>query len=90
MQAYLAEAVGTMLLVLLGDGVVANVLLARSKGEEFGLDRHHDRVGRGRRDGRLRGRTNQRRAPQSRRDDRAGDDRQLSVGQGRPATSRRR
>ncbi|HXH05654.1 MAG TPA: MIP/aquaporin family protein [Vicinamibacterales bacterium] len=36
MQPYMAEAVGTMLLVLLGDGVVANVLLARSKGENGG------------------------------------------------------
>ena len=36
MQPYLAEALGTMLLVLLGDGVVANVLLARSKGESSG------------------------------------------------------
>ena len=36
MQTYLAEAIGTMLLVLLGDGVVANVLLARSKGHNSG------------------------------------------------------
>jgi glycerol uptake facilitator protein len=36
MQAYLAEAIGTMMLVLLGDGVVANVLLARSKGQHAG------------------------------------------------------
>src|SRR6478672_12667542 len=36
MQEYLAEALGTMMLVLLGDGVVANVLLARSKGEGSG------------------------------------------------------
>jgi glycerol uptake facilitator-like aquaporin len=36
MPAYLAEAIGTMLLVLLGDGVVANVLLARSKGQNSG------------------------------------------------------
>ena len=33
---YLAEAIGTMVLVLLGDGVVANVLLARSKGQNAG------------------------------------------------------
>jgi glycerol uptake facilitator protein len=32
MNAYLAEFVGTALLVLLGDGVVANVVLARTKG----------------------------------------------------------
>lgn len=33
---YTAEAFGTAMLVLLGDGVVANVLLARSKGESSG------------------------------------------------------
>jgi len=33
MQNYLAEASGTMMLVLLGDGVVANVVLARTKGQ---------------------------------------------------------
>jgi glycerol uptake facilitator protein len=36
MQTLLAEAVGTLILVLLGDGVVANVLLARSKGNNGG------------------------------------------------------
>jgi len=36
MQTYLAEAIGTLLLVLLGDGVVANVVLARSKGHQAG------------------------------------------------------
>ena len=36
MNAYIAEAVGTMILILLGDGVVANVLLARSKGRDSG------------------------------------------------------
>lgn len=36
MQTLLAEAIGTMMLVLLGDGVVANVLLARSKGNNGG------------------------------------------------------
>jgi glycerol uptake facilitator protein len=36
MQTYLAEAVGTMLLILLGDGVVANVLLERTKGQQSG------------------------------------------------------
>ncbi|MBA3885424.1 MAG: aquaporin family protein [Acidobacteria bacterium] len=36
MHAYLAEAIGTMLLVLLGNGVVANVVLARSKGQNSG------------------------------------------------------
>lgn len=33
---YLAEAVGTMLLITLGDGVVANVLLNKSKGQGSG------------------------------------------------------
>lgn len=36
MEKIAAEAIGTMLLVLLGDGVVANVLLARSKGQNSG------------------------------------------------------
>ena len=36
MQTYLAEAIGTMILILLGDGVVANVLLERSKGQNAG------------------------------------------------------
>ena len=36
MQSLLAEAIGTMILVLLGDGVVANVLLERSKGQNSG------------------------------------------------------
>jgi glycerol uptake facilitator protein len=36
MQTLLAEAVGTMMLVLLGDGVVANVVLNRTKGQNGG------------------------------------------------------
>jgi glycerol uptake facilitator protein len=36
MQMMVAELIGTMILVLLGDGVVANVLLARSKGQNGG------------------------------------------------------
>ncbi len=36
MHSLLAEAVGTMLLVLLGDGVVANVVLERTKGQNAG------------------------------------------------------
>lgn len=36
MQAYLGEFVGTLILVLLGDGVVANVLLGKSKGNNSG------------------------------------------------------
>ena len=36
MTPYLGEAIGTLLLVLLGDGVVANVLLTKSKGNNTG------------------------------------------------------
>jgi glycerol uptake facilitator len=36
MQTLLAEAIGTMILVLLGDGVVANVVLNRTKGQNSG------------------------------------------------------
>jgi len=36
MQAYLGEFVGTSLLILLGNGVVANVLLAKTKGNGSG------------------------------------------------------
>jgi glycerol uptake facilitator protein len=36
MQTLLAELLGTMLLVLLGDGVVANVVLNRTKGQNSG------------------------------------------------------
>jgi glycerol uptake facilitator protein len=36
MQTLLAEVVGTLLLVLLGDGVVANVVLSRTKGQNSG------------------------------------------------------
>lgn len=36
MQTLLAEVVGTLLLVLLGDGVVANVVLNRTKGQNAG------------------------------------------------------
>src|SRR5688572_20709025 len=36
MTPFLAEIVGTMLLIILGDGVVANVVLSRSKGQNGG------------------------------------------------------
>lgn len=36
MNIFVAETIGTMLLVLLGDGVVANVLLNKSKGQNSG------------------------------------------------------
>jgi glycerol uptake facilitator protein len=77
MQSVLAEAVGTMLLVLLGDGVVANVVLNRSKGQNSGWIRHHDRMGCRGRDVGVRGGTHQRRAPEPGGDDRPGGDRQL-------------
>ena len=37
MTSFVAELVGTMILVILGDGVVANVLLSKSKGQAAGL-----------------------------------------------------
>ena len=36
MHSLLAEMIGTMILVLLGDGVVANVVLNRTKGQNSG------------------------------------------------------
>jgi glycerol uptake facilitator protein len=36
MEAFAAELVGTCILVILGDGVVANVVLARTKGHQSG------------------------------------------------------
>ena len=36
MSTFLAELFGTMLLVVFGDGVVANVLLSKSKGQNSG------------------------------------------------------
>jgi len=36
LQKYIAEFLGTMILVLLGDGVVAHVVLAKNKGESGG------------------------------------------------------
>src|SRR5882762_10418880 len=36
MSPFLAELLGTMLLVLLGDGVVANVVLDKTKGQNSG------------------------------------------------------
>ena len=36
MQTFLAEMIGTMILVLLGDGVVANVVLKGTKGNNSG------------------------------------------------------
>ena len=36
MEVYLAEFVGTLILVTLGDGVVANVVLSKTKGENAG------------------------------------------------------
>jgi glycerol uptake facilitator protein len=36
MKIYLAEVIGTMIMIILGDGVVANVLLNKSKGQNSG------------------------------------------------------
>ena len=36
MQAFVAELIGTCILVVLGNGVVANVVLARTKGNGSG------------------------------------------------------
>jgi glycerol uptake facilitator protein len=36
MHIFLGEVIGTMFLILMGDGVVANVLLAKSKGQNAG------------------------------------------------------
>ncbi len=36
MSVYMAEVIGTMILIMLGDGVVANVLLNKSKGQNSG------------------------------------------------------
>ena len=36
MKIYLVEAIGTMIMIILGDGVVANVLLNKSKGQNSG------------------------------------------------------
>ncbi|MEG2536289.1 MAG: aquaporin family protein, partial [Lactococcus sp.] len=36
MTHFLAEFLGTLILILLGDGVVANVVLKNSKGENSG------------------------------------------------------
>ena len=50
MNVYIAEFVGTALLVLLGDAVIANVVLSKTKGSGGGgggVDRHHLRLGHG-------------------------------------------
>jgi glycerol uptake facilitator protein len=36
LEAYIAEFIGTMILIILGDGVVAGVLLRNSKAENSG------------------------------------------------------
>ncbi len=36
MEKYIAEMIGTMILILLGNGVVANIVLVKSKGKEGG------------------------------------------------------
>ena len=44
---FLGEFMGTLVLILLGDGVVANILLKKWKGE-LRLDRHRNGMGAGR------------------------------------------
>ena len=51
---FLGEFMGTLVLILLGDGVVANVLQT-VEGRKFRLDRHHHRLGNGRGRGYLHG-----------------------------------
>jgi glycerol uptake facilitator-like aquaporin len=41
----LGEFMGTLVLILLGNGCVANVLLKHSKAHGFGVDGHHQRLG---------------------------------------------
>lgn len=36
MSMFMAEVIGTMILVLLSDGVIANVVLAKTKGNNSG------------------------------------------------------
>ena len=76
-----------MFLILLGDGVVAGVLLAKSKAKQRGLDRHHRGMGlRGLRR-RRGGRPVQRRAPEPGRHDRPRRQGRDAVGPGARATS---
>jgi len=42
---WLGEFLGTLILILLGDGVVAAVLLKKSKAEGSGMDCHHHGLG---------------------------------------------
>src|SRR4026207_401698 len=94
MSPLLAEFLGTAILIVLGDGVVANVVLQRTKGNDSGwivittgwalaVAIAVDCVGRGR-GGALRPaarRQRQRRAPQPRGHDWARDDRELPMGE---------
>gem|GEM_PF-3630397 len=43
--SFLGEVFGTMVLILFGNGVVANVLLTQSKGQRWWLDRDYYRLG---------------------------------------------
>ena len=79
MSIFGAEVIGTALLILLGNGVVACVLLNLSKGQNCWLDRHHVRLGHGGDGRRLRGRAVQRRASESGGDVRVRDRRQHRV-----------
>ncbi len=87
MNPYLAELLGTMLLVLFGDGVVANVVLSRIERPEQRLDRHRRRLGGRRHDRGLRRERAERRALEPRRHDRDSRASASSSGRACPATS---
>ena len=82
MNALLAEVVGTALLILFGDGVVANVLLTRSKGNDSGWIVITAGWGARRDDRRLYGRHHQRCALESGGHHRPRCDRKVRSGEG--------
>ena len=47
MSPFIGEFIGTALLITMGDGVVANVLLNKTKGNNSGLDRYNIWLGHG-------------------------------------------
>ena len=67
-EIFLAEVLGTGILILLGDGVVAGVSAQQVEGPEQRLDRHHDGMGIRRVLRRARCRPDQRCPPQPGRD----------------------
>ncbi len=80
MEAYLAEFIGTMILIILGDGVVAGVLLRNSKAENSGWIVITFGWAMAVADGRLLRRPVQRRPHQPRSDHRVCRDRPVRVG----------